>query len=106
MSRLAWNPALGADCSGLYDGWWVCISVRPASNIELGWTTTAGNVDIPTITANFTPSTLPPIDASFTASPTLDGTVSGCKSFYQAKAVGLISFQVSSSLGLSIADGT
>ncbi|KAH6847621.1 hypothetical protein B0I37DRAFT_431340 [Chaetomium sp. MPI-CAGE-AT-0009] len=83
---LAWNPALGADCSGLYDGWWVCISVRPASNIDIGWTTTAGNVEIPTITANYTPTTFSPVDASFTASPTLEGLVSGCKSFYQAKA--------------------
>ena len=46
-------------------------------------------MEIPTITANFTPSTLPPIDASFTASPTRDGMVSGCKSFYQAKAVSI-----------------
>ncbi|KAK4143426.1 uncharacterized protein C8A04DRAFT_37436 [Dichotomopilus funicola] len=82
---LAWNPALHSDCSGLYDGWWLCISVRPSSNIDIGWTTTEGSVDIPTITANYTPTTFPAIDPSFTASPTQPGIVSGCLSYYQAK---------------------
>lgn len=90
-SSIEWNPAIDSDCSGLYDGWWVCISVRPASaGVDLGWTTTEGTVNLPTITANYTPSSTTPIDASFTASPTQAGLVSGCKSFYQAKDVSLL----------------
>lgn len=98
-SSIAWNPSLGSDCSGLYDGWWVCISVRPASvSVDLGWTTTQGTVDIPTITANYTPTSFPPIDPSFTASPTQNGVVSGCKSFYQAKAVSFFSLSFTNPL--------
>jgi len=66
----------------------VCISVRPASQgADLGWTSTQGTASIPTITANYTPSSTSPIDSSFTPVPTQAGIVSGCKSFYQAKVV-------------------
>lgn len=44
-------------------------------------------MSIPTITANYTPTSFPPIDDTFTASPTQAGLISGCKSFYQAREV-------------------
>jgi hypothetical protein len=73
----------------LYDGWWVCISVRIAADDPgLTWiTTAAGTASIPTVTGTYTPTTITPVDASFTASPVQDGIVSGCKAFYQAKDV-------------------
>ncbi|KAK3395012.1 hypothetical protein B0H63DRAFT_385493 [Podospora didyma] len=84
---LAWNPALGSDCAGLYDGWWVCISVKVASvDISIGYTTTDAPADVPTLTGSYTPTTYPTVNTSFTASPTQAGLVSGCKAFFQAQS--------------------
>ncbi len=67
----------------------MCISVRPASDSGgLEWiTTTAGTASIPIVTGTYTPTTITPVDASFTASPVQAGIVSGCKAFFQAKDV-------------------
>ncbi|KAL1957768.1 hypothetical protein VTO42DRAFT_5486 [Malbranchea cinnamomea] len=81
-----WNPALLDDCSGLYEGWWICVSVRVQNvTVSFGWTTTDAPADVPTLTEEYTPTTFPPINSSFTASPTQSGIVSGCQVFYQAR---------------------
>jgi hypothetical protein len=84
---LSWNPALDSDCSGLYDGWWVCIAIQPQSvTVTFDYTVTATSAEIPDPTA-WTPTTFPATDASFTATPTQAGIASDCKAFRQAKDV-------------------
>lgn len=83
---LAWNPAIGSDCSGLYDGWWVCVSVpAPSITIPFGWTTTLLGGPEPTLVANYTPTVFPTVDASFDPEPTQAGIIPGCLAYYQAK---------------------
>ncbi|XP_014562094.1 carbohydrate-binding module family 50 protein [Bipolaris victoriae FI3] len=82
---LDWNPALDSDCSGLYDGWWVCIGIQPQSmTVTFDYTTTAAPVEVPEPTA-YTPTTYQDADSSFVASPTQAGLASNCKAFHQAK---------------------
>jgi hypothetical protein len=58
------------DCSGLYDGWWVCIGVVVETvTVSLGWTTTDEPADVPTLTGEYTPTTFPSVDFTFTAHP-------------------------------------
>lgn len=84
---LSWNPALDSDCSGLYDGWWVCIAIQPQSvTVTFDYTVTATSVEVPDPTA-WTPTTFPAVDTSFAATPTQAGLVSDCKAFHQAKDV-------------------
>lgn len=82
---LSWNPTLNSDCSGLFAGWWVCIGTPPTSTEQFAWTTTGATAVIPTFTGNYTFTTFPEVDSSFTASPTQTGIVSGCLSYYQAQ---------------------
>ncbi|KAF1357176.1 hypothetical protein EJ07DRAFT_129973, partial [Lizonia empirigonia] len=83
---LEWNPALDSDCSGLYNGWWVCIGVQPQSvTVTFEYTTTtAASVEVPKPTMH-TPTTFPTANSSFIASPTQEDIVSDCKAFHQAK---------------------
>jgi hypothetical protein len=86
---LEWNPALDSDCSGLYDGWWVCIGIRPQSmTVTFDYTTTAAPVEVPEPTEH-TPTTFPTANSSFTASPTQAGLASDCKAFHRAKDVSI-----------------
>ncbi|KAF5560717.1 hypothetical protein FNAPI_4093 [Fusarium napiforme] len=68
---LAWNPAVGKDCSGLWANYWVCISVegyKPAT------TTTAK------------PTTTKPANGIETPSPIQNGMVKNCEKFHQIKS--------------------
>ncbi|KAI1049558.1 hypothetical protein LB505_008065 [Fusarium chuoi] len=68
---LAWNPAVGKDCSSLWKGYWVCVSVegyKPAT------TTTAK------------PTTTKPANGIATPSPIQDGMVKNCEKFHQIKS--------------------
>lgn len=87
---LSWNPAVDSDCSGLYDGWWVCIAIQPQSvTVTFDYTSTATSVKVPDSTA-WTPTTFPTMDPSFTAEPTQAGLVSDCKAFQQAQDVSIM----------------
>ncbi|KAL7755294.1 hypothetical protein ACKLNR_015051 [Fusarium oxysporum f. sp. zingiberi] len=68
---LAWNPAVGKDCTSLWKGYWVCVSVegyKPAT------TTTAK------------PTTTKPANGITTPSPIQDGMVKNCEKFHQIKS--------------------
>ncbi|KAF4952928.1 hypothetical protein FGADI_6361 [Fusarium gaditjirri] len=68
---LAWNPAVGKDCTSLWKGYWVCVSVegyKPAT------TTTAK------------PTTTKPANGIATPSPIQDGMVKNCEKFHQIKS--------------------
>ncbi|KAJ4165703.1 hypothetical protein LMH87_007324 [Akanthomyces muscarius] len=87
QNLLSWNPVLGEDCTGLFDGWWICVSIRTRNvTVSFSWTTTDAPATVPTLTGSYTPSTLPPVNSSFVASPTMNGVISGCKDWYQAQA--------------------
>ena len=79
------------DCSGLYDGWWVCVGIQSQSSLTLTYMTTTTPVTIPSYDP-YTPTTFPSIDWSFTATPTNLGLVPNCQAFYQAAAVSLIDY--------------
>ncbi|KAF1359810.1 hypothetical protein EJ07DRAFT_82962, partial [Lizonia empirigonia] len=82
---LSWNPALDSDCSGLYDGWWVCVAIQPQSvTVTFDYTVTTTPVEVPDPTA-WTPTTFPAVNASFNATPTQAGIASDCKAFHQAE---------------------
>ncbi|KAL8801882.1 MAG: hypothetical protein Q9182_004171 [Xanthomendoza sp. 2 TL-2023] len=83
---LEWNPALSADCSGLYYGWWICVGVQPRTSLSLTYTTAPPPaVTIPTY-APFTPIPYPTINASFTATPTQAGVAEDCRAWWLAVA--------------------
>lgn len=63
-----WNPALGADCSGLWPEYYICVGV---SNTL-------------TTTATSTKSTSTVVGS--TPTPTQSGMTSGCKGFYLVKS--------------------
>ncbi|KAI1977491.1 hypothetical protein LOZ53_001513 [Ophidiomyces ophidiicola] len=84
---LEWNPELHSDCSGLFVGWWVCIGIKPQSvTATFDYTTTIPPVVVPPKTGEYTPTTFPAVNSSFTASPTLDGQAKDCEAFYQAQS--------------------
>ncbi|ATY65640.1 Peptidoglycan-binding Lysin subgroup [Cordyceps militaris] len=58
----SWNPALKSDCSGLFPDYYICVGHQSA-----------------------TPTTTPP-PSNGTPTPTQDGMVSGCNSFYKVKS--------------------
>jgi hypothetical protein len=76
-----------SDCSGLYDGWWVCIAVQPQSvTVSFEYAVTEGPVELPSTTVH-TPTVFPTADSNFDPSPTQPGIASNCKAFQQAKDV-------------------
>ncbi|KAK2841523.1 hypothetical protein FQN49_006172, partial [Arthroderma sp. PD_2] len=82
---LEWNPTVKSDCSGLFVGWWVCIGIQPQTVTDtLEYTTTPPPISVPPPT-KYTPTTYPPINSTFTASPTLPDTAQKCQSFHQAE---------------------
>ncbi|KAL8730074.1 MAG: hypothetical protein Q9166_004273 [cf. Caloplaca sp. 2 TL-2023] len=87
---LEWNPALDADCSGLYYGWWICVGVQPRTSLTLTYSASPGNVtgnaSIPSYDP-FTPIAYPTINSSFTATPTQAGVASDCQAWYSAAPV-------------------
>ncbi|KAF5692428.1 hypothetical protein FDENT_2950 [Fusarium denticulatum] len=68
---LAWNPAVGKDCSSLWKGYWVCISVEGYK---------------PTTTTTAKPTTTRPANGITTPSPIQDGMVKNCDKFHQIKS--------------------
>ena len=84
---LSWNPTIGSDCSGLFDGWWVCINVPnpPLATSFFTWTTTLLGGPEPSLVSNYTPTTFPTADSNFDPQPTQAGIISGCLAYYQAQ---------------------
>ncbi|ROW16958.1 hypothetical protein VPNG_01098 [Cytospora leucostoma] len=82
---LEWNPTLGDDCGGLYNGWYICVGTQPQTTLSLGWSTSATNASIPAATA-WVPTTPTTTVANFTASPQQTGIPSDCQIFYLAEA--------------------
>jgi hypothetical protein len=96
LSRFKWNPALDSDCSGLYVDWWVCIGIQPQSvTASFEYITSAPAVVVPNKTADYTPTTFPAVDSSFTASPTQAGVATNCQAFYQAQSVSAFALSLS-----------
>ncbi|OBS25924.1 hypothetical protein FPOA_06457 [Fusarium poae] len=67
-----WNPAVGKDCSGLWKGYWVCVSVE-------------GYVPSTLITTN-TPTTTKPANGIVTPLPIQNNMVKNCEHFHQVKS--------------------
>jgi hypothetical protein len=72
----AWNPALGGDCSGLWDGYAYCIHLSTSS----GTTTAPGTTTTPTTTPATTTTVTPP-------GPTQAGIIATCDT-YVSQATG------------------
>jgi hypothetical protein len=82
---LAWNPALGEDCGGLYAGWWVCVGVRTTRVYDPDVITEdVTSVEVPTATSFASPTwpTIPP----YVPEPTHADTVAGCLQYAKAEA--------------------
>ncbi|KJZ70860.1 hypothetical protein HIM_09725 [Hirsutella minnesotensis 3608] len=79
----AWNPELGADCSGLQIDYYVCVEIRPQTilTIELP---AAANFTLPPY-VSWTPPPLPTVDSSFTPTPSHGPMPSDCIDFYKAR---------------------
>lgn len=90
---LEWNPTIKSDCSGLYVGWWVCIGIQPQTVTEtFEYTITPPPLSVPPSPTKYTPTTFPPINSSFTYTPTLPDLSTDCEGFHQATAVGISMF--------------
>ncbi|EEQ31172.1 LysM domain-containing protein [Microsporum canis CBS 113480] len=84
---LEWNPTIKSDCSGLYVGWWVCIGIQPQTVTEtFEYTITPPPLSVPPSPTKYTPTTFPPINSSFTYTPTLPDLSTDCEGFHQATA--------------------
>ncbi|KAK2938794.1 LysM domain [Fusarium oxysporum f. sp. vasinfectum] len=68
---IAWNPAVEKDCSGLWVGYWVCVSVEGYK---------------PTTTTAAKPTTTKPANGILTPSPIQDSMVKNCEKFHQIKS--------------------
>lgn len=68
---LTWNPAVGKDCSGLWVGYWVCVSVEGYK---------------PSTTTTAKPTTTKPANGIQTPSPIQNGLVKNCEKFHQIKS--------------------
>ncbi|RKK66494.1 hypothetical protein BFJ69_g15358 [Fusarium oxysporum] len=67
---IAWNPSVEKDCSGLWVGYWVCVSVEGYK---------------PTTTTAAKPTTTKPANSISTPSPIQDSMVKNCEKFHQIK---------------------
>ncbi|CAK7225750.1 hypothetical protein SEUCBS140593_006009 [Sporothrix eucalyptigena] len=47
VDLFAWNPVLGADCSGLYLDYWVCVGIQPQKSLTLVYPAPATSASIP-----------------------------------------------------------
>ncbi|KAL1867742.1 hypothetical protein VTK73DRAFT_4027 [Phialemonium thermophilum] len=73
---LAWNPAVGSDCSGLYVNYYYCVDVPYAGTLPNATTQ---------VLPSWTPPSLPSLDPSVSLpSPTASGFPRDCQSWYQA----------------------
>ncbi|WAO97001.1 Hypothetical protein NCS54_01469900 [Fusarium falciforme] len=68
---LKWNPAVEEDCSGLWAGYWVCVSVEGYK---------------PTTTTVAKPTTTKPANGIKTPEPIQNGMVKNCEKFHQIKS--------------------
>ncbi|KAK4032871.1 hypothetical protein C8A01DRAFT_20114 [Parachaetomium inaequale] len=82
---LDWNPALRDDCSGLAVNYWVCVRIQPRSSVTLTYGLATGTLSVPDGTP-WTPTPLPPVNTSFTPSPTQGALPKGCQNYYIAAA--------------------
>lgn len=78
---LDWNPSLLDDCSGLTIGYFVCVRIQPRNSLTLTFNPT-GPAEIPDSTAWIPPTPLPPVNTSFTASPTQGPLPTSCTNYY------------------------
>lgn len=116
-----WNPAVGADCSGLLPDYYVCVSMAPqepppTSTVTLGGTTTAtttpgsstttsSSTTTPPTTPTTTSTTTSPPDTITTPTPYMPGMVSGCVRFYfrGPEAADLYCYDLAAAAGISLA---
>ncbi|KAF1812797.1 hypothetical protein P152DRAFT_395832 [Eremomyces bilateralis CBS 781.70] len=80
---LEWNPALSADCSGLYYQWWVCVGIQVQTTPALSFPPVTSGSDAPPEPTEYTPTLVPTIDSSFIPSPTQPGTAPECDGWYK-----------------------
>ena len=78
---LDWNPSLLDDCSGLTMGYFVCVSIQPRNSLTLTFNPT-GPAEIPNSTAWIPPTPYPPVDTSFTPTPTQGPLPTSCTNYY------------------------
>ncbi|KAF9876845.1 hypothetical protein CkaCkLH20_05691 [Colletotrichum karsti] len=80
----AWNPAIGQDCSGLFVYYWVCVGIRPQTQISLPYETGNATVELPPY-FTFTPEPTPTEKPNFAVpTPTHGPMPENCKAYYQA----------------------
>lgn len=86
----AWNPALGADCSGLFVHYWVCVGIRPQTQISLGYETGIPDANATVVLPpyfSFTPAPAPTTSPDFSIPlPTHGPMASNCKAYWKAKS--------------------
>lgn len=70
----SWNPTVQTDCSGLVADVYVCVGVE------------AGQTAVPAISTSSRPTTTSSSGGVATPTPTQDGMVSGCKTFYKVQS--------------------
>ncbi|KAF3002842.1 hypothetical protein E8E14_007637 [Neopestalotiopsis sp. 37M] len=82
----AWNPAVGQDCSGLYVNYWVCVDIRPQTQISLPYVTGNATVEVPSY-FTWTPAPTPTDPPNFDVpTPTHGPLPSNCIAYFQARA--------------------
>ncbi|WYZ42085.1 hypothetical protein EsH8_V_000980 [Colletotrichum jinshuiense] len=81
----AWNPAVGQDCSGLYVYYWVCVGIRPQTQISLPYETGNATVELPPY-FTWTPEPIPTDPPDFAVpTPTHGPLPDNCVAYFQAR---------------------
>ncbi|KXJ88345.1 hypothetical protein Micbo1qcDRAFT_150822 [Microdochium bolleyi] len=86
----AWNPAVGADCSGLFVHYWVCVGIRPQTQLSLGYETGTPGANATVILPpyfDFTPAPTPTTSPDFAVPlPTHGAMAANCKAYWKASS--------------------
>ncbi|KAL8356637.1 hypothetical protein RB601_001776 [Gaeumannomyces tritici] len=80
----AWNPAVGQDCSGLFVHYWVCVGIRPQTQISLPYETGNTTVVLPPY-FTWTPKPTPTDPPNFgVPTPTQGPLPKNCLTYFRA----------------------
>ncbi|KAL2127803.1 hypothetical protein VTI74DRAFT_10154 [Chaetomium olivicolor] len=85
ITRFAWNPSIGTDCSDLYVYYWVYVGIQPQTSLSLHYADGQHHgQDSPLLHLNaHTPATDPPV---FKPPPTAGGMPSNYSAYVQAQS--------------------
>jgi len=78
---MAWNPAVGTDCTGLFQNTWVCVEIYPQTTLVIDVPATIGINDTIPPYVTYSPEPLPQVDPYFAPVPSHGPMPANCIAF-------------------------